>query len=152
MKKAIIIALVILLSFGVAGCTNPPSPPGSEIPMVIVDYVPSHKYDNVDENHTIIYVHGLDEIRYKNITLKINNKTIQKRNHTYSAEITTNLTEFKLVIDIYHYKKHFNFNATFKISEKKNIMYKITYLDLETKEVEKDELPYTEKLDQIEEE
>ncbi len=152
MKKAIIVALVILLSISVSGCTNPPSPPGSEIPMVVVDYVSSERYDNVDDNHTIIYVHGLDEIRYKNITIKINNKTVQRRNHTYSAEITTNLTEFELVVDVHHYKKHFNYNATFKISEKKKIMYKITYSDLETKEVEIDNLPYTEKLDQIEEE
>jgi len=152
MKKSLVVALVIFISIGVAGCTNPPSPPGSEIPMVVIDYLNSDRYDNIDQNYSIIYIHGLDEIRYKNITITINNETVSKRNHTFSAEVSTNLTEFTLDIDVYHYKKHFNYNATFEISEKKKIMYKITYYDLETKEVERDDLPYTEKLDQIEEE
>ena len=154
MKKAIIVALVVLISISMAGCTNPPSPPGSEIPMVIIDYVSSFKYDNVEKNHTIIYVHGLDEIRYENITIKIDNKTVAKRNHTYSLEHTTNLNKFNLTVDVYHNnnnkERYFNFNATFEISDKKKIMYEITYPDLERKEVEKDELPYSEKLDQIE--
>ena len=153
MKKTIIVALVVLISISMAGCTNPPSPPGSEIPMVIIDYVSSFNYDNVDENHTIIYVHGLDDVKYENITIKINNKTVAKRNHTYSLEHNTNLKKFNLTVDVYHNghdERYFNFNATFDIVNKKKIMYKITYSDLEKKEVEKDDLPYSEKLDQIE--
>ncbi|MFW6072283.1 MAG: hypothetical protein ACOC6U_02150 [Thermoplasmatota archaeon] len=151
MKKVIIVALIIFISFIMAGCSNPPSPPGSEIPMVVVDYIPSNRYDNIDENNSIIYVHGLDEVRYQNITIKVNNKTLKTRNHTYSLEVITNLTSFELEVDVYHYDKRFDYRATFNISEKKNIMYQITYPNLETKEVNFEDLPYSEKLEQIEE-
>jgi len=151
MKRAIIVALVIFISFSIAGCSNPPSPPGSEIPMVVVDYVDSNKYSNINENHSIIYVHGLDEIRYKNISIKINNKTVLSKTHTYSSEVTTNLTKFELNIKVVHYEKSFIYNATFEMSEKKDVMYKITYPDQNTNEVDIDDLPYSEKLDQVEE-
>lgn len=151
MKKAVLMAIVIILSFSAVGCTEPPSPPGSEIPMVVVDYVNSNNYEDVKENYSIIYVHGLDEVRYKKITINIENDTFPSKNHTYSSEITTNLTKFNLTIHVEQYEKHFTYNATFELSQKKNIMYQITYPNLETEEVKNEQLPFSEKLDQVEE-
>lgn len=147
MKSGYIIVAVILISVTLAGCSEPPSSPVSEMPKVVID----NEGKPQQQNSTIIFIHGMDEVRYSNISLHINSEEVLFKNETFCAEYRTNLTEFNLTVDIWFEKTWYNFNATLNMSEKKDVAYKITYYDGDTKEIKLDQLPYVERANQMEE-
>lgn len=148
MKKGMIALVVVLLSLSLAGCFNPPTPPGGDIPKVVLDY----DINQDSPNQTIVYVHGVDDVRYNNITLKIDNQTIVHKEHTFCLEHNFSKKQFNLTLDVWLDLEHYNFNASFKVYPKQNVVYQITYYDEEVKNIESNDLPYSEALNLIEEE
>lgn len=147
MKSGYIIVAVLLISTALAGCSEPPSPPVSEIPKIVID----NEHNPEDNNSTIIFVHGMDEIRYNNISIYINKTRVMFREDTFCTEYKTNLTHFNLTIDICLDEKKYNYNASYKMSPKVDIVYKITYLDGDTKKIKQGQLPYVERANMMEE-
>ncbi len=148
MKSGHLIVVVLLISVAFAGCSEPPSSPVSELPKIVIDY--EHKLE--EKNSTIIFIHGMDEIRYTNISIYINESRVLFQNETFSAEHKTNLTHFNLTVNVWLNKEWYNYNATYKVSQKEDMIYKITYSDGETKKVKPEDLPYVERANFMEEE
>ncbi len=144
MKKIWIIALALIINLSVisSGCTDPPEPPGSEIPKLVIDYLGVSE----GENQTAIYVHGMDEVRYDNISISINDEVVFNQRERFSIEYRTNLSSFSLEVDIQHEEDYYNYNASIDIIKGKKYVFKITYYDGEINKVKWNNLPYVEKL------
>lgn len=148
MKEGVVAVAVLFIFATMAGCTNPPSPPASEIPKLVVDY----DVNEEGKNETILFIHGLDEIRYSRIKLFLDDEEIANETETFSVERRTSLREFNLTVNVTHLEKKYNYNASFEVIGEEDIIYEITYHDEETKEVKLDDLPFIERLNMIEEE
>jgi len=151
MKKGLIALVVVLLTLSLAGCSNPPKPPGSDIPKLVLDY----DIDHDTQNKSIIYVHGVDDVRYTNISLKIDNKTVVYKEEAFCIEYDLYKDRFNITLDVWLELEHYNFNVSVEVFPsfpRQKIVYRLTYYDEEVKKIELNDLPYSEALDLMEEE
>lgn len=127
------LGIVIILSL-FAGCNSGPQSPLSTIPMILIDHI--------EENgETKVFVHGIDDHLFSNITLQINEKTLTE-NLTYELHIPTFLKEFMLNVTVWDALKHYEYTGNFTLlSEDEEIKMEIT--DLNHKEPIEESLPYT---------
>jgi len=105
-----LVFLVCIIMAAWRGGQNPFESPVSSIPSVLIDYA---------YNETEIYVHGLNDFRYTNLTIIISNGTnITERNRENSYFIFTTATHqnFTLNISVINKKKAYAFNGTFQIA------------------------------------
>ncbi|UCF08025.1 MAG: hypothetical protein JSW28_10360 [Thermoplasmata archaeon] len=109
--KAFGTGLVLLLCF-FAGCTNGPPSPLSSIPMLLIDHIEENK-------ETKVYVHGLDDYRFSNITIQINNVTATE-NFTYALHLTTILDRFILNVSVWDDLKQYEYAANLTILTEDN--------------------------------
>ncbi len=147
MKKRMIALVVVLLTLSLAGCTNPPKPPGSDIPKMVLDY----QIDQELQNKSIIYIHGVDDTRYTNITLKIDNETVVQKEEAFCIEYDLNKKQFNITVDVWEDLDHYNFNASVEVFPNQKIVYRLTYYDDEVKNIELKDLPHSEALNLIKE-
>lgn len=147
-KQVLVISLLMFASTMGLGCLDsPPSPPASKLPKIVVDL-----YKSPDTgNNSIIYIHGLEEVRYTNITLKLNDETVVQRNETFSVEYHTNLTEFEIYSEIHDDEDGYYFNSAFTVSEKEELAYRVVDEEGDSEKIKKEDLPYVERFQQMEE-
>lgn len=135
--------MVVAITMTTLGCTDPPRPPASDIPKIVMDYDP----DLTD--HTIIYIHGIGETRYDSITLKIDEYTAVVKNNSFSLEYNTNRTELNLVAELWLDNNFYYYNATYNLVLMENVVYEITYYDGRTRNVRYVDLPYSERFTKV---
>lgn len=109
---------VIILIFTFSGCVDTPPSPLSSIPRIFLDHI-------VETEETKVYVHGLDDHLFSNITIEINDATITE-NYTYSLHLTTKLEKFTLNVSVWDKLKEYGYigNMTL-ISDEDQIMLQI---------------------------
>ncbi|MFO7992083.1 MAG: hypothetical protein R6U61_07320 [Thermoplasmata archaeon] len=147
MKIDVMVIMVIILTLLMAGCSNPPKPPASELPKLTVDYDLNYDEDDI----IIFYIHGIEETRYSNISLHINEELIAFKNNSFSLEHKMEFQNFSINVDVWLLNKHYNYNATYEPSEKEDIIYEVTYYDGDTIEIGLDDFPFTERINLMEE-
>ena len=101
-----------------SGCVEPPPSPLSSIPRILLDHIE-------ETEETKVYVHGLDDHLFSNITIEINDATITE-NYTYSLHLTTKLEEFALNVSVWDKLKEYEYigNMTL-LSDEDQIMLHI---------------------------
>lgn len=149
MNKLCVIALALIINLAAlsAGCTNAPEPPGSEIPKLVIDFLGAKE----GRNQTVLYVHGMDEVQYDNISIFLNDELVSSNERSFSMEYRTNLSSFKVAVNVRLEKSLYNYNASIRLVRGKEIVYRITHPDGDIKKVKWDNLPYVERLDVLEE-
>ena len=105
-RRYISLGVVILISF-LAGCTDGPTSPVSSIPVILLDHVE-------EEDVTKVYVHGIEDTLYENITIQINNETSME-NYTYSLHTVTTLEKFMLNITVWFKLKEYEYRGNYTL-------------------------------------
>ncbi|MBS3817264.1 MAG: hypothetical protein KGY76_06850 [Candidatus Thermoplasmatota archaeon] len=137
--------IAIIMAFSFLGCLDDPSPPGADLPRVVVDHV-----ENDGGQESIIHLKGMETKRFDKMTLYLNDTKVMEKNDTFALEHKTNLSEFKLNVFVKREDKRYNFNATFIVNPKKGIIFKVIYYDGETKKVAGEDLPFEDSLNKME--
>ncbi len=159
MKKYLTVIIVIILSTSFLGCLNGPSPPGVDLPELIVH----HAEDK--ENETIINLRAMELVLFNEITLYLNDTETNESekvmwNNSFGSEHTTELSNFNLSIFVRREEKRYHFNATFELYpdedlpvneyDEEKLIYRIKYYDGEEKYITMDDLPIIEPLNPME--
>lgn len=147
MKIDVMVIMVIILTLLMAGCSNPPKPPASELPKLTVDYDGIHG----EKDLTIFYIHGIEETRYSNISLRLNDELITFKNDTFCLEHKMEFQNFSIAVDVWLLNKHYNYNGTYNISKEEEIIYEVTYYDGDMEEIKLDDFPFVERINLMEE-
>jgi len=159
MKKILSIITVLLIVTLLLGCLDAPSVPGFDYPDVIV----YHPEDSEDE--TIINLRAMELVMFENVVIYINSTENDEtrrveRNDTFGPEVSTTHSHFELDIFVRQEEERYNFNATFELYPEENVpeeyqdeelVYRITFYDGEEDYITRDDLPFTETLNRIEE-
>lgn len=112
MQNKISILGILIFFFIMAGCTDGPPSPLSTIPTILVDHIE-------ETEETKVYVHGLDDTFYGNITIQLNNVTAHE-NFTYGLHSSTNLHKFILNVTVWYELKEYEYNGNFTLLEENN--------------------------------
>ncbi len=131
--------MVTLFAFATIGCSDPPRPPASDIPILLIDY------ETTLDNHTALYIHGRDKTRYDSITLTINEMVLSK-NNSFSLEYHTDLEQFDLEIEIWLGNNFYHHNASYKLTLIDNYVYEVTYPDESITNIRYTDLPFSTRL------
>jgi hypothetical protein len=92
-----------------AGCTQGPPSPLSSLPTILIDHIE-------ETEETKIYVQGIENTLYGNITIQLNNETVTE-NLTYSLHLTTTLHKFTLNITAWYELKEYDYTGNFTLIE-----------------------------------
>lgn len=131
--KYLSLGVVLLLCFFI-GCTNGPKSPLSAIPTILIDHVE-------ETEETKVYVHGIDDTLFSNITIQINEKSVME-NFTYELHMPTSLKKFVLNVSVWDEDKEYIYTGNFTLfSEDDQI--KIEVQDFRHKDPTESSLPYT---------
>jgi hypothetical protein len=104
---------VFLLALALAvwqGGNDPFVSPVSSIPSILVDY---------NLNETEIYVKGLNDFRYTNITLRISgeNQSLERsKEKAYFLFYNTSLANFTINVTVWNKNKQYSFNGTVQVA------------------------------------
>jgi hypothetical protein len=109
MQKNLSFISIIVFLVMLAGCTGGPPSPLSSIPTILIDHIE-------DTEETKIYVHGIDDTLYGNITIQINNET-KLENFTYSLQTNTVLNKFFLNVTVWYKMKEYEYNGNLTLVE-----------------------------------
>lgn len=131
--KYVALSIILLLSLFV-GCAEPPKSPLSSIPMILIDHI-----EETDE--TKVFVHGIEDHLFSNITIMINNDMITE-NFTYSLHISTSLSEFELFISVWDKQKNYEYSGEITVFND-NGEIKIKVQDTDHDEPVEESLPHT---------
>jgi hypothetical protein len=93
----------------IAGCIEGPDSPLSTIPTLLFDHIE-------DTKETKIFVQGIENTLYGNITIQINNDT-RTEDNTYSLHSSTALTKFALNVTVWFKLKEFEYNGNLTLLE-----------------------------------
>lgn len=107
-KKLSFISIIVFLVL-LAGCTEGPPSPLSSIPTILIDHI-----EDIEE--TKIYVHGIEDTLYGNITIQINSET-ELENFTYSLQTSTILNKFFINVTVWYKVKEYEYNGNFTLIE-----------------------------------
>jgi len=97
--------VIFVCSF--AGCIDTPPSPLSSIPRILLDHI-------VETEETKVYVHGLDDHLYSNITIEINDERIRE-NYTYSLHLSTSMDRFMLNVTVWDDAKVYEYIGNYTI-------------------------------------
>lgn len=101
---------MVLFLVLVAGCIEGPDSPLSTIPTILIDYIE-------DTEETKIFVQGIENTRYGNITIQVNNETIRE-NDTYSLHMSTKIHKFALNVSVWFKLKEYEYTGNITVVEK----------------------------------
>jgi hypothetical protein len=105
-----LVFLVCIILAAWRGGQNPFESPISSIPSLLIDYA---------YNETEIFVHGLNDFRYTNLSITISNGTNiteRSRENSYFIYTTAGFQNFTLNITVMNKKKEYTFNGTIQIA------------------------------------
>ena len=97
--------IIFICSF--SGCVEPPPSPLGSIPRILIDHIG-------EDEETKVYVHGLDDHLFSNITMQINGNSVTE-NYTYALHLTTTLEKFALNITIWDELKEYQYMGNFTV-------------------------------------
>jgi hypothetical protein len=103
---------IVLFLVLVAGCIGGPDSPLSTIPTILIDHIE-------DTQETKVYVQGIENTLFGNITIQINDGTLRE-NHTYSLHMSTKLNKFALNVTVWFKLKEYQYTGNITISEEDN--------------------------------
>ena len=107
---AVIFLLCVLLAlFG--GSRNIFESPISSIPSLLID-----RY----ENETEIYVHGLSEFRYTNLTIWVSDgatETIRYKENSYFIFLNTTMANFTINVTVWNKKREYVFHGDIRVAD-----------------------------------
>ncbi len=99
--KYLCLGLVFLL-FILTGCTED-QPPLSGIPTILIDHIE-------ETEETKIFIRGIDERLFSNITIQINDDFIRE-NYTYELHMCTSLEDFFLLVSVWDKEKEYEYSG-----------------------------------------
>ncbi len=85
--------------------------PMSSLPSIVVDHF---------QNETEIYVHGLTEFRFTNMTIWLSDgetEILRHRENTYFIFLNTSLTHFSLNVSVWSKNKMYGFRADVRVAD-----------------------------------
>jgi hypothetical protein len=100
---------IVLFLVLIAGCIEGPDSPLSTIPTILIDHIE-------DTQETKVYVQGIENTLFGNITMQINNETAQE-NNTYSLHISTELRKFTLNVTVWFKLKEYEYSGNITLVE-----------------------------------
>lgn len=109
---------VFLLTLALAfwqGGKDPFVSPVSSIPSILIDY-------NINEtgtNETEIFVKGLNDFRYTNMTIRVaggNQRFERARDKAYFIYYNTSMANFTINITVWNRNKHYSFNGSVQVA------------------------------------
>lgn len=109
---------VFLLALGLAvlqGGKDPFESPVSSIPSILIDY----NMQGVVANETELYVKGLNDYRYTNMTIRVagGNQTFERtREGAYFIFFNTSLANFTINVTVWNKNKEYTFNGSVQIA------------------------------------
>ncbi len=92
------------------GNTNLLESPFSSIPSILVDH---------SENQTAVYVHGLNDFKFTNMSIRISNNTRsyeRTRNNTYFLYCETSDSDFIINVTVWNNHKQYAFNGSVQVA------------------------------------
>lgn len=125
------IALFLVL---MAGCIEGPDSPLSTIPTILIDHFE-------DSAETKVFINGIDNTHYNNITIQINDDTVNE-NDTYSLHLSTDLSKFSLNVTVWFKLKEYEYKGNITVLKEDE------HISLEIEDTDHDNpikrsLPYT---------
>lgn len=107
---AVAVFLVALALAFWQGGKDPFVSPVSSIPSILIDY---------NLNETEIYVKGLNDFRYTNMTVRVSgeNQTLERfKEKAYFIFVNTTLYNFTINVTVWNKKKEYTFNGSVQIA------------------------------------
>lgn len=101
---------VIFFFLLLTGCTEN-QPPLSGIPTVLIDYIE-------ETEETKVFVHGIDDRLYSNITIRINDTSVTE-NYTYQLHLSTSLEYFSLHVSVWDKQKEYEYRGNITLYDDK---------------------------------
>jgi hypothetical protein len=101
---------VIFFLLLLTGCTDS-QPPLSGIPTIMIDYIE-------ETEETKVYVHGIDDRLFSNITIRINDSSIIE-NYTYQLHLSTSLEYFNLYVSVWDKQKGYEYGGNITLYDDK---------------------------------
>lgn len=139
--------IILVLASILTGCADPPAPPATEIPRVVVDFLERED----DTNSTIFYIHGVEDTRYTNISLYINNTLVSNVRDSYSLEYHADGVEFNVSIRVQKEEQMFYFTGLFILVNEDDLIYNLIQNE-EIEEIKRHQLPFINRLSRTGEE
>ncbi len=100
---------IVLFLVLVAGCIEGPDSPLSTIPTILINHVE-------ETEETKIFIQGIENTFFGNITIQINNETVRE-NNTYSLHHATDLTRFVLNVTVWFKLKEYEYHGNISLLE-----------------------------------
>ncbi len=100
---------IVLFLVWAAGCIEGPDSPLSTIPTVLIDHVE-------DSGETKVFIQGIENTLFGNITIQINNETVSE-NNTYSLHLSTGLSKFALNVTVWFKLKEYEYHGNITLLE-----------------------------------
>ena len=132
-RKYVGLGFVLLLYLSV-GCTNGPQSPISTIPTILIDHI-----DDTEE--TKVFVHGVEDHLFSNITIWINEEGITE-NFTYELHTSTYLQNFELNVLVWDKEKQYEYTGNIIVLNDNDQM-KLEIVDDQHEEPVERSLPHT---------
>ena len=106
MGKPVSLGIIVFFCL-FTGCVEPPPSPLGSIPRVLIDHIE-------EGEETKVYIHGLEDHLYSNITIEINDDHIAE-NYTYSLHLSTILDKFVLNVTVWDEAKEYEYTGNYTI-------------------------------------
>lgn len=129
-------AVAIIITSAFLGCIGNPPSPISSIPKAIIDYA---------DAEFKVYIHGVDDYKYNNIKISINNSLVLNENNTRGEKVNTTSKQFSLNITVIFDKDIYQYNGNITFLNDKKIKV------LEKNKEREEEIPYITFLEKIRE-
>ena len=112
---AVAVFLVALALAVWQGGKDPFVSPVSSIPSLLID----HTINEAGVNETEIYVHGLNDFRYTNMTVRITgeNQTFERlREQAYFIYYNLSMANFTINVTVWNKNKEYTFNGSVQVA------------------------------------
>jgi len=112
---AVVVFLVALALAFWQGGKDPFQSPVSSIPSILID----HTINEAGVNETEIYVHGLNDFRYTNMTVRITgeNQTFERfREQAYFIYYNLSMANFTINVTVWNRNKEYSFNGSVQVA------------------------------------
>lgn len=110
MAAGLVFVAAFVLAIWGPGNANFLESPFSSIPYILVDH---------SENRTEVYIHGLNDFKFTNISLRMYNENMsfeRTRNDTFFLYCETTEPSFTLNVTVWNAKKEYVFNGTVQVA------------------------------------
>lgn len=146
-KTLVVLTITLMILVGFTGCLeDTPRPPAYDTPKFVLGY--SEQIER--PNETVIFIHGIEDVMYNRMILKIENETVMNKTNSFSIEYNTNLTNFQLFADVYKENTRFNFNATVEVLGNSEYLFNLRYIDGSEENIRERNLPFVRRFNRME--